>query len=35
MLFFIVATPAYISANSVGGFAFLHTFLSICYLQTP
>ena len=29
---FIVAAPNYIPANSVGGFPFLHTLSSICYL---
>ena len=32
MLFSIVAAPIYIPTNSVGGFPFLHTLSSICYL---
>ena len=30
--FSIVAAPTYIPTNSVGGFPFLHTLSSICYL---
>ena len=29
----IVAAPIRIPTSSVGGFPFLHTFSSICYLQ--
>ena len=32
VLFSIVAGSVYIPANSVGGFPFLHTLSSICYL---
>ena len=32
-LFSIVATLTYIPTSSVGGFPFLHTFSSICYLM--
>ena len=32
MLFSIVILPIYIPINSVGGFPFLHTLSSICYL---
>ena len=34
MLFFIVVVPIYIPTNTVGGFPFLHTLSSICYLWT-
>ena len=34
ILFFIVAAAIYIPTSSVGGFPFLHTLSSICYLQT-
>ena len=32
VLFSVVAGSVYIPANSVGGFPFLHTLSSICYL---
>ena len=32
ILFSTVAAPIYIPTNSVGGFCFLHTLSSICYL---
>ena len=32
ILFSIVTVPTYIPTNSVGGFPFLHTLFSICYL---
>ena len=32
ILFSILAAPIYISTNSVGGFPFLYTLSSICYL---
>ena len=32
ILFFIVVVPIYIPANSVGGYPFLHTLSSICWL---
>ena len=32
VLFFIVTASVYIPTNSVGGFPFLHTLFSICYL---
>ena len=34
VLFSIGATQTYIPTNSVGGFPFLHTLSSICYLWT-
>ena len=33
-MFPIVAAPSYFPNSSVGEFPFLHTFCSICYLQT-
>ena len=33
ILFSIVAAPIYIPTNHVGGFPFLHTLSSICYLK--
>jgi len=33
-MFSIVAVPIYITTNSVGGYPFLHTLSSICYLWT-
>ena len=32
LLFSIVAAPTYIPSSSMGGFTFLHTLPSICYL---
>jgi len=32
ILFSIVAVPNYILTNSVGGFLFLHTLSSICFI---
>ena len=32
ILFSIVAAPTYFPINGVGGFPFLHTLSSICYL---
>ena len=32
ILFSIVAAPIYSPTNNVGGFPFLHTLSSICYL---